>query len=420
MEPGKLLRIMGPANVVVESGKVRILGAEYGPGSRILIHRFRSYVIKAVERSVISVRMGEGGALEEPAPGEEVIDEWEKIAEEVASSGNFVAMVTGPVDSGKTSLATMIANVALRKGLKTAIVDVDVGQGDLAPPGFIAVKYLEHPVTWLRLLKGDSYRFVGGITPALNPYYTRLMLGAVDLVREARERGCQAIVVNTGGWVSGINAIEMKVELAQAIKATHVVVLDDILCKKIASAIGGAIKVICAPRPRVVRERNRADRRMLRRHQYMRFFQDAKRRCFKLSEIAVLGSCALSGRKLCPEDLPEEISQVASRYSIYEHDDLVVVWSKRDVPNDIINKLRSSLGKEVFVSTPSSVKGLICALMNRDLRVVAPGIIDSMDLEMGEVCVYTEYNGEIGGIVIGRVKLTETWDEIARLPRCPV
>jgi len=422
MDPGQLLRVMGPASIVVETGRIRVLGAEFGPGSSILVHRYRSYVVKALERAVLSVRLGEGGAIEKPNPGEEVVDAWERIAEEIASNGRFVAMVTGPVDSGKTSLATMIANVALGKGLRVAVVDIDVGQGDLSPPGFIALKYLEKPVTWLRLEKGDSLRFVGGITPVHNPYYTRLMVGAVDLVNEARERGCQAIVVNTGGWVTGINAVEMKIELAYAIRASHVVVLDEVLCKRIGSAIGSSIKVICAPRPKVVRERNRADRRELRRHQYMRFFQSAKRICVDLSSVVVIGSCALSGRKLCAEELPSEVAHVLSRVhaSLYEHDDILVLWSRRDVPSDAISKLRAAMGREVFVVTPASAKGLLCAVLDENLRVASPGIIDSIDLDSGELCIYTEHSGRVGGVIIGRIKLGENWDEVARLPRCPL
>jgi len=420
MDPGKLLRVMGPANIVVEKGRVKVLGIEYGPGSRILVHRLRSYVVKAVERSVLSVSMGEGASIEEPAPGEEVVDEWERIANEIVSSGSFVAMVTGPVDSGKTSLSTMIANVALSRGLKTAIVDLDVGQGDLAPPTFIAMKVLEEPVTWLRLLKGDSYRFVGHITPVHNPYYTRFILGARELVEEARERGCSAIVVNTCGWVTGLSAIEMLVEIAYIVRATHVVALDDALYERLSNALAPRARVVRAPRPRVVRERNRVDRRMLRRHQYMRFFQNAKRVCLDVSKLLVLGSCCLSGRRLSADALPEELRSALSRYVVYEHDDAVVLWSRREVPADLLTRIRSSIGKEVYVVTPSTAKGLLCAVLDGSMRVAAPALIDSVDLDRGEICIVSEYRGEVSGLIIGRVKISESWDEISRLPRCPL
>ncbi len=422
MDPGKLLRIMGPASVVVDSGRVRVLGAEYGPGSRIVIHRLRSYVIKAVERSVLSITMGSGASIEEPAPGEEVVDEWERVANEIVSSGRFVAMVTGPVDSGKTSLSTMIANLALSRGLRTAVVDLDVGQGDLAPPTFIAMKVLDQPVTWLRLLKGDSYRFVGHITPVHNPYYTRFILGARELVEEARSRGCQAIVVNTCGWVTGLSAVEMLIEIAYVVGATHVVALDDALYERLATALGRRMHVVRAPRPRIVRERNRVDRRMLRRHQYMRFFQDAKRVCLELRKLMVVGSCCLSGRRVPLEALPEDLRLALSRYaaSVYEHDDVVILWSRREVPHDVASRVRNAMGRELYVANPSTAKGLLCAVLDPSLRIAAPALIDSVDLEKGEICLVTEYGGEIAGLIIGRVRISEEWDEISRVPRCPI
>ena len=43
-------------------------------------------------------------------------------------------LVTGPTDAGKTTLCTCILNQAINRGLRPAIIDADVGQGDLAPP----------------------------------------------------------------------------------------------------------------------------------------------------------------------------------------------------------------------------------------------------------------------------------------------
>ncbi len=412
----KMLRIMGPANVCVEQGKVRILGIEFGERSRFIIHRFRSYVIRAVEPSIISVVLGTGGVIEEPGEGEEVIDVWESIAEKIVSTGNFVAMVVGPVDSGKTSFSTLLANVSLDKGLRVGIVDADVGQGDLAPPGFVAAKILDRKVLWLRELRGDRAKFVGFITPSIPQAGSRLLTAISQLVEELRSDGCRAIVVNTDGWVHGLQAIEMKLDIALAIGATHVVVLDEDVCTRFKESLGGRVEVVCAPRPKVVRERNRVDRRMLRRHHYMSFFHNAKKRCVDLSNIIVVGSCLLSGK-------PVEVQVPYTRARIYrvvDHDDCIVVYASTDLPPDVLAKLRESLGKEVVVVTPSSVKGLLAAVLDRNLKVVAPALIESLDLSSNKICMLTEYEGEVGGIVVGRIKLSENWDEITKLPRCPI
>ena len=418
LEPGKLLRIMGPANLVIEYGKVRILGADYACGSRILIHRFRSYVVKAVEHSVVSISLGEGASLEEPAPNEEVVDQWEEIANKITEHGRFVAVVMGPVDSGKTSLATMIANVALSKGLKTALIDIDVGQGDLAPPSFIAMKIIEKPVVWLRELKGDYMYFVGHVTPVQNPYYTRVLSGAKKLLDKALSLGAQAIVINTGGWVTGLSAIEMKLELATLVRASHIVVLDDSLCRKVANALQGFAEVICAPRPRIVRERSRADRKVLRRHQYLRFFDGARRRCISLKQVAVIGSCIASGSEEDLSIIPDDVRRTIHPMKLVVHDDAVIILCKREPRSDIVDRLRSILGKEVFIVTPSTYKGLLCSLAKDDNHY--PAILESIDFEKQEACFLTCYHGEVDEVIFGRVKITEEWEEVTRVSRCPI
>ena len=418
LEAGKLLRVMGPANIVIESGRVRILGAEYSRGSRVLIHRFRSYVIKAVEHSVVSISLGEGASIEEPAPGEEVVDYWEDVANRVTEHGRFVAVVTGPVDSGKTSLATMIANVALSKGLKTAIIDIDVGQGDLAPPSFIAMKIVDKPVVWLRELRGDYMYFVGHVTPVHNPYYTRVLSGARRLLEKALSLGAYAVVVNTGGWVTGLSAVEMKLELVSMLRATHVIALDDKLCKRLSSALEGFAEVLCAPRPKIVRERSRSDRKMLRKHQYLRFFESARRVCIDLDSVALIGSCIASGIESNLDAIPEELRRSIQAIKVFEHDDIVVVIGRREPRADVIERLRSLLNREVYIVTPNVYRGLLCSLVKDDRHY--PAILDDIDFEKRRACFITSYQGEVDEVIFGRIRITEEWEEITRVPRCPV
>ena len=56
------------------------------------------------------------------------------------------AIVVGPVDAGKSTLVTTLANYAVRAGWAPLLVDLDVGQGSLSPPGTIAAAPVDAPL----------------------------------------------------------------------------------------------------------------------------------------------------------------------------------------------------------------------------------------------------------------------------------
>ncbi|MEM1561038.1 MAG: Clp1/GlmU family protein, partial [Ignisphaera sp.] len=167
LEKNKVIRVVGPTRIEVTRGCIRVLGINVCASQSIYINRYRSYAIKAVTDSMIGLLIGEGGAIEYPSEGEEVIDLWENAAVDIIKEGKRIA-VLGGVDSGKTSFSTLLSNIALEYNLKPAIIDADVGQCDLAPPGFIALKFMKSKTLWLREVRGDMVRFVGYTTPS-NP-----------------------------------------------------------------------------------------------------------------------------------------------------------------------------------------------------------------------------------------------------------
>ena len=55
-------------------------------------------------------------------------------------------LVTGPRETGKSSLCRLLANYLVRHGRSAMLVDLDVGQGELTPPGCLAAVPLERPL----------------------------------------------------------------------------------------------------------------------------------------------------------------------------------------------------------------------------------------------------------------------------------
>ncbi|MCS7112213.1 MAG: Clp1/GlmU family protein [Ignisphaera sp.] len=416
LEKNRILRVIGPVRIEVVKGCIRVLGTDICSSQSIYISRYRSYAIKATTDSMVNFLIGEGGTVEQPSEGEEVIDLWEQAAGDIVKEGRRVVVV-GAVDSGKTSFSTLLSNIALECNLRPAIIDADVGQCDLAPPGFIALKFMKSKVVWLRELKGDTMRFIGYTTPSTSTAMSRIISAIMELIDIAENNNSDLVIVNTDGWFGDLMSIEYKITLIKSIKPKSVVALGMEACSIISNVFRGSlVKMYCLPKPRLVRCRNREDRRELRRLNYSTYFKEAKRVCLEINNIALLGSCLFSGEPLSDEfiqNLSKELEVniiAASRY-----DDLIIVM----VP-DNVDAIQIKQREGIDIVKPGNAKGLISAIVNETFEEQDIAVIDEFDPIGKRICLLTPYRGAISGIVIGRIKVDEYWNDKGKVPKCPI
>jgi len=179
LEPGQIIRVTGPSRARVVSGQVLVLGAIFNPGDEFVISKYRSYAVKGLVESVLELDIGHGGSIENPLPGEEVIDQWVSEIDGILRKDCKKVVIIGPSDSGKTSIAALIANRGLLRGYNVGIIDADVGQADVGPPATVSASLATHPILWLRELRAQYLRFIGSITP--QRYERRILAAVIDL-----------------------------------------------------------------------------------------------------------------------------------------------------------------------------------------------------------------------------------------------
>ena len=115
-------------------------------------------------------------------------------------------LVVGPTDSGKTTLSTYIINHAIKEGLRPAVIDADIGQGDMAPPCAIGCGVVQSQILDLREVTSNFFSFVGSINPT---GYERLIARSVGLLlnkltkKDRDSYGVNLVVINTDGYVAG-------------------------------------------------------------------------------------------------------------------------------------------------------------------------------------------------------------------------
>ena len=138
-------------------------------------------------------------------------------------------LVTGPTDAGKTTLSTCIINQAINRGLRPAIIDADVGQGDLAPPTAIGCGIVESQIIDLRDVPTKYFEFVGNTNPS---GYHRLISRLVRRLfnrlkkRKGDSRNVNMIVINTDGYITG-DGLSGKIAIANKIKPDVIICLGE-------------------------------------------------------------------------------------------------------------------------------------------------------------------------------------------------
>jgi len=415
MEAGDLVRVFGPAILRVSSGLVSILGAELGEGESFVVGDLRSYVVRGVTKSSVDVELERDARVELASPEEEPYDEWVEIADSIVSSCPTPCTVTvlGSTDSGKTSFAALLANRGILRGLKVAIIDADVGQADIGPPGFVGLAYPKNWVSWLRFLEPDMLRFIGSIEPS--PLVGRIMSACVELQAKALSDGAELIVVDSDGWVEGWAALEYKVDLVRALRSSDVAVMgDDRLADYMARLL--PVRVHKLTRPMVQATRGAEDRKRLRQENYRRFLEGDLVEV-DLTRIPVYGAC-ISGYKaegklvkLIEETLGEDVVEMVTRYP-----GGVCVYVKDQNPalQQAVRELQKKLqGLELMIIPLSTAKMILSAL--RDERGHdCPALLVDVDIESGKALFKTRCKGPFKAVLVSRVRLTEDYREAAR------
>ncbi len=425
LEPDEVLRILGPARIEVIEGSILVVGATYSKGSTIIIHRLRSYALKSISKSRIKVVLGTGGTVEKPEPGDEVINDWLRVAEEVFNDGGGTVVIIGPVESGKTTLTAFLANYFIERGRRACIIEADIGQEDLAVPGTIAMAIPNKRFIWQRELLPDALEFVGCISPL--HCQSTIIPALIKMLDTAKRRSPDLIVINTDGWVGTKQAIDYKVEILRWVKPTHVLVLDDgVIYENILNSMRTLSKVLKVPPPKRVRERDRSERRSLRSEAYRRYFEKSKSITLNLNSVSVLGSVVLGGRKVkvdelvgkCPSLRGLENSIVFT--SIYGNCLNIVLSHSIQTPKQV--SCQDDVRSKYFINVVNEeeFKGILIGLYNDEGKCLGLGIIESIDFEKGVIKVRSPCNEKISYLVFGKLKILSNFEDLPRVARCGI
>src|SRR5688500_13492087 len=128
--------------------------------------------------------------------------EWSDTLDSVCTSGGSVLLIGG-TDTGKTTFAGLLANAVVSRGRIAAVVDADLGQSEIGPPGCVGLGIVSESINSLGDLKPAGLAFVGSTAPR------GCMLEHVVAVRrmadQAIERNPEVLIVDTTGFIQGLS-----------------------------------------------------------------------------------------------------------------------------------------------------------------------------------------------------------------------
>jgi len=237
-----------------------------------------------------------------PPPG------WPEAFQHAARSR--VTLLLGDTDTGKTSLATYLANALLERGFRTGVVDADLGQSEIGPPTTVGLGCLRHQIERLRDLEVAGLYFVGSTSPPGDLLPT--VVGTRKLVDRALALGCERVLVDTSGLVRGALGRTLKESKIDLVEPDLVICLQrQAECEHILRGYGRgappAVLRLAAVHARPARSQQ--DRRRHRRAMLDAHFREARRVRLELSTTVLIGPEA--GRSVTAATL-EPVGAVAA------------------------------------------------------------------------------------------------------------
>ncbi len=347
-------------------------------------------------------------------PAWDIPPSWQP-ALEVARAGGTLLLV-GATDSGKSTLAAVLANEALEEGRAVAVVDADVGQSSIGPPACVGLAFPEERVAGLDNLAPAAIDFVGACSPAR--HLLQIATSTAVLVEAARSGGAETIVVDTTGLVSG--------GIARALKGAKIRLLDPDAV--VALQQDDEVEHLLAPyrtraKPdllrlrmsRAVKARSREERAARRQRKFAAYFADAH-------EVEVCWETAPFENSLWASGEPvpghmcayaEECVACEVLYAERGPDGIFLLVDGRPDPVGL-RTLGENFGGRAHAVEASSLNGLLVGLVGERGETLALGVLEKIDYRRRRLALYAPLSDPsvVRGVRLGSIHLARDGSQL--------
>ena len=335
--------------------------------------------------------------------------DWERLSDEIVKPNQHI-LVLGALDAGKTTFCQYLIDVAVNQGLKSALIDTDIGQSTIGPPTTIGMK-LFHP--WddstdklfdgvnvnrnhivedrksaTTALNADALYYVGAISPVRN--FLPLVSGTRLMVDAAQEASAEFVVIDTTGYIHEPAAVMLKQQKIDIIQPHHIVCIGRSreMAKITASyKLMDWLKIHNLSVHKMARLKSPQRRQENRQTKFKTYFKNSVIQNITFSDINSVRTSFFKGRIANQRevDILMELTEEDILYAEWGHRELALIASRRLILSDI-NRIKDYLSlKNVTTETSSYFQQRSVGLVEKSGTTIGIGIIESVDFKNQEL-----------------------------------
>ena len=326
-------------------------------------------------------------------------------------------LLLGGVDSGKSTLAAVLAAEAWQAGRATAVVDADVGQASIGPPTCASVGLVTSPIERLEDLTPQAMDFVGSPSPM--GHFLQCATSAAVTVAEARRLGAETIVVDTTGLIAGAAARALKSAKIRLLEPDVLVALqaEDEVEHLLAPYLRrGRPRVLRLPRSRRVKERSREERASRRQRRLGAYFAGGRSFEAAWDKLPMEGTAWTTGEAV-PGHLKAYAEEVLGCEVVYAErraDGMFVVVSGR-CSQEGLRSLGEGFGGAAKACEVGSLENRLVGLLGERGETLALAILEKVDFPARRLSLFTPLDdiAQARGLRMGAVQVARDGTQLA-------
>ena len=417
LKTGTYLLVRGPAYIKLKCGKADIFGAVMERGHSLTVVSGRQVPVRPVEDSLLELRVGSRDSIqfinEDPVPRS-----WDEAVNMLMSTKRFISVVLGDVDVGKSSFILYLANRLVSERYKIGIIDCDIGQSDIGPPGTIGLSILDNPIYSYSDAELFNAYFIGDKTPT--GHLLPIVLGSRKMLEEAFDAGVDGVLVNTTGFIYGGVARALKLYKIEVLKPTHIFGLQYRHELEPLIRFLGIRDIVCfVDVSKYISRKGLGARKIFRRLKMGEYFRDIKILTFDLNKVRVENTIlpAMIKVKYIDDLVYNLISKKVD--GVYLDRDSIYILFKDALDKSRLIKLISKFKeefKEVKIISLNKVRGLYLGLYN-DSKFAGVGVLENIDIRKRKITIKASINPgmKVNRILFGYLILDDNYNEVSRL-----
>lgn len=354
--------------------------------------------------------------------------EWNSVLRE-SREWHGLILILGASDTGKTTFCTELVKVGVAERMRVGVVDADVGQSEIGPPGCVSLAMPEHPFQRLSDLRAVASAFVGSVTPQFAQ--VEHLAAVCRIVHEARVRDARMIVCDTTGMADTRWSVRLKEAKLSALDPDRVVLMirprrGETPDQAADAAYGWLARTLrTARRPSLhivqtdpaVRIRSQAMRAQRRAWKFGKALEGAEPRTWHLDDVALRGTWIGSGRSVPIPGLRQLSGRLGCGIGYAEtvRNRLCVVADRAVDRDDLASAAMQLYGiSQTALTLAANLDGLLVGLYDGDDRMLGLGILERLDSARRQITLRTAIHSYAmtSTIRFGQVRLAPNGDPI--------